>query len=104
MTPSDNRETQRHTTAQRLVTALRVVLTWPSRIARALVTLGSWYGAFHIGRRALDVHPMDKTILLIGIGVFLFGTAFAWPDIVVRTFSVLANAFDAVRARKVNTP
>lgn len=96
----DNRDVPRETTAQKMVTGLRVVLTWPGRLARAAVTLLSWYGAGSIIAALLRHPPVDVKVLLIAIALFLFGVAFAWPDFIVRAFAALANGYDAAKSRR----
>lgn len=96
----DHRDVPRETRAQRLVTRLRVVLTWPGRIGRAAVTVLAWYGAGSIIAALLRHPPVDVKVLLIAIALFLFGVAFAWPDFIVRAFAALANGYDAVKSRR----
>lgn len=91
---------RRATVAQSTVTAARRVVTWPGRIGRALVSVIACGGAWFIGQAALKNSPIDKGILLIGLGVFAFGTAFAFPETFVRTLKIGADAWDAVRTRR----
>lgn len=96
----ERRESRRTTWPQRMVTAARYILTLPGMIGRVLVTVIAWAGAWYVGSAALRHPPIDFKTLLTALAIFAFGTAFAFPLAFVRTFGLVADAWDTAKRRK----